>query len=155
MRSDSGCGWNGPPFLPRFSAAPTVAAGSNACVMHYQHNRARLADGDDEPGHIRIAATSEGERIVISVADNGIGLPAEHRHRLTEPYVTTRAKGTGLGLAIVRKIVEDHGGEIALADRGEEAKGAEIRLVLPLRQHKAQGVETGNANEQERIVDRA
>ena len=38
---------------------------------------------------------------MIEVSDNGIGLPAEDRHQLTEPYVTTRAKGTGLGLAIV------------------------------------------------------
>ncbi len=116
---------------------------------------ARHAGGDDEAGHIRIAVADEGERIVISIADNGIGLPAEHRHRLTEPYVTTRAKGTGLGLAIVRKIVEDHGGEIALTDRGEEAKGAEIRLAFPIRQRNARDIETGNAHEQERIVDRA
>ena len=50
---------------------------------------------------------------------------AGHRHRLTEPYVTTRAKGTGLGLAIVRKIMEDHGGESALAD-AESGEGAEV-----------------------------
>ncbi len=116
---------------------------------------ARMAGGDDEPGHIRIAVADQGDRIVISIADNGIGLPAEHRHRLTEPYVTTRAKGTGLGLAIVRKIVEDHGGEIALTDRGEEAKGAEIRLAFPVRQRSARDTEAGNADEQERIVDRA
>ena len=44
----------------------------------------------------------------ISVSDNGKGFPAEDRHRLTEPYVTTRAEGTGLGLPIVIKIFEDH-----------------------------------------------
>ncbi len=49
--------------------------------------------------------------------------PPEHKHRLTEPYVTTRAKGTGLGLAIVRKIMEDHGGDIALADVDGESEG--------------------------------
>ena len=87
--------------------------------------------------------------------DNGIGLPAEHRHRLTEPYVTTRAKGTGLGLAIVRKILEDHGGELALEDAVDEAParpGALMRMVFPLRQRrkKEQGIE----HEQERVVDR-
>ena len=51
------------------------------------------------------------------VEDNGKGLPQQGRERLTEPYVTTRAKGTGLGLAIVKKIMEDHQGELVLEDR--------------------------------------
>lgn len=62
--------------------------------------------------HVR---TEEGERI-IEIEDNGPGLPAENRDRLTEPYVTTRAGGTGLGLAIVSKIMEDHNGEFLLSD---------------------------------------
>jgi len=57
--------------------------------------------------------------VIFTVVDNGIGLPHGQRHRLTEPYVTTRAKGTGLGLAIVRKIVEEHGGEINALRQGE------------------------------------
>ncbi len=73
--------------------------------------------GDDAPGRIAIAMEGDAERFSLRVTDNGIGLPPEHRHRLTEPYVTTRAKGTGLGLAIVRKIMEDHGGEIAISMR--------------------------------------
>ena len=51
--------------------------------------------------------------------DNGVGLPAENRHRLLEPYMTTREKGTGLGLAIVTKIIEEHGGRIELLDAPE------------------------------------
>ena len=54
--------------------------------------------------------------VVIAVADDGVGLPAA-RDRIVEPYMTTRARGTGLGLAIVKKIVEEHGGVIAFADR--------------------------------------
>ncbi|MBN9009189.1 MAG: hypothetical protein J0H63_03330, partial [Rhizobiales bacterium] len=50
--------------------------------------------------------------LVVDVIDNGIGLPNENRHRLLEPYFTTREKGTGLGLAIVTKIVEEHGGRV-------------------------------------------
>jgi len=64
----------------------------------------------------------------IRVIDNGIGLPQSERHRLTEPYVTTRVKGTGLGLAIVKKIIEDHGGTVALDDSLDG--GAIVTLTL-------------------------
>jgi two-component system, NtrC family, nitrogen regulation sensor histidine kinase NtrY len=101
---------------------------------------AREATGDETAGRISIALDSAGERLNVRIADNGIGLPPEHKHRLTEPYVTTRAKGTGLGLAIVRKILEDHGGEIALSDLGEEERGAEIRLSFPFRQKSVRAV---------------
>ncbi|WP_413071604.1 sensor histidine kinase [Sphingomonas sp. 1P08PE] len=56
------------------------------------------------------------DQVVLTVADDGVGLP-EARDRIVEPYMTTRARGTGLGLAIVKKIVEEHGGTIAFADR--------------------------------------
>src|SRR5665213_1756634 len=64
----------------------------------------RIEKGDDLPGHITVAIEAQDDKFLYRVSDNGIGLPPEHRHRLTEPYVTTRVKGTGLGLAIVRKI---------------------------------------------------
>jgi two-component system nitrogen regulation sensor histidine kinase NtrY len=54
-------------------------------------------------GLIKILLKKEEERIILTIADNGIGLPSEGRERLTEPYVTFRDKGTGLGLAIVKK----------------------------------------------------
>ena len=65
---------------------------------------------------------------IITINDNGRGLPVQGRERLTEPYVTTRARGTGLGLAIVKKIMEDHHGVLALGDR--EGGGASIRLIF-------------------------
>ena len=72
---------------------------------------------------------------VITVADNGIGLP-EDRAKLFEPYVTTREKGTGLGLPIVKKIIEEHGGTLELrdADPFEDGahRGAEARITLPI-----------------------
>ena len=61
--------------------------------------------------------TEEAGQAAVIVEDNGKGLPQHGRERLTEPYVTTRAKGTGLGLAIVKKIMEDHLGELVLEDR--------------------------------------
>jgi two-component system, NtrC family, nitrogen regulation sensor histidine kinase NtrY len=90
---------------------------------------ARLAeDPDGEPGRIRVGVEEMSGQVAVIVADNGIGLPSQGRERLTEPYVTTRAKGTGLGLAIVKKIMEDHGGELMLEDR--RTIGARVKLVF-------------------------
>jgi two-component system nitrogen regulation sensor histidine kinase NtrY len=80
------------------------------------------------PGEISLTLQDEGTIVRIIVEDNGKGLPKEGRERLTEPYMTTRSKGTGLGLAIVKKIMEDHGGYLALEDR--EGGGARISLVF-------------------------
>jgi two-component system nitrogen regulation sensor histidine kinase NtrY len=68
----------------------------------------------DYRGRITMNMARDSKGIVITITDNGIGLPQD-RERIAEPYVTTREKGTGLGLAIVKKIVEEHGGEIAFA----------------------------------------
>jgi nitrogen fixation/metabolism regulation signal transduction histidine kinase len=67
------------------------------------------------------------------VLDNGKGLPVDLLPRLTEPYVTTRARGTGLGLAIARKIAIEHGGELALATSRAPTGGARFVVTLPLR----------------------
>ena len=64
---------------------------------------------------IRVAMIVTDGDVAITIADNGIGLPPD-RARLFEPYVTTREKGTGLGLPIVKKIIEEHGGTLALED---------------------------------------
>jgi two-component system nitrogen regulation sensor histidine kinase NtrY len=112
----------------------------------------RVAKGDDTPGKITVTVESSDSLVAFRVTDNGIGLPPEHRHRLTEPYVTTRAKGTGLGLAIVKKIMEDHGGEILLEDAAEDAKGAQVSLVFPLKQRNMR--EKGVSDEQTRIASR-
>ena len=81
------------------------------------------------PGRVVVALAEDGGNVVLSVCDNGRGLPAEGRGRLTEPYVTTRESGTGLGLAIVKKIMEDHGGGLRIED--SPGGGAEIALIFP------------------------
>jgi two-component system nitrogen regulation sensor histidine kinase NtrY len=83
---------------------------------------------------VRISLLATPQTAEIRIADNGIGLP-EDRARLFEPYVTTRARGTGLGLPIVKKIVEEHGGTLALADAepfgGSDRPGAMAVIRLP------------------------
>ena len=90
----------------------------------------RPATEDGQPrGHVAMALRLEDEQLIISVRDDGIGLPPE-RERILEPYMTTRSKGTGLGLAIVKKIVEEHMGDIRLEDA--EGGGACVTLRFPV-----------------------
>jgi two-component system nitrogen regulation sensor histidine kinase NtrY len=81
--------------------------------------------------HVTLRLSSSGGFALLSVEDDGIGLPETDRAKLTEPYVTHKPKGTGLGLAIVRKIMEDHGGRLDLAE-APSGQGALVTLVLPL-----------------------
>jgi two-component system, NtrC family, nitrogen regulation sensor histidine kinase NtrY len=87
---------------------------------------------DRSPGRIVVALRETDQFCLIEVQDNGRGLPSELPGRLTEPYVTTRAKGTGLGLAIVKKIMEEHGGSLVLRNRA--AGGASVELAFPIGQ---------------------
>jgi two-component system nitrogen regulation sensor histidine kinase NtrY len=76
---------------------------------------ARAADAKGAyAGTITVSVSDAGDAILVTIEDNGIGLPA-NPERLTQPYVTTREKGTGLGLAIVNKIVDEHGGDMSFA----------------------------------------
>lgn len=86
-------------------------------------------------GRVVAKVRTKGDRVQITVIDNGCGLPKENRERLVEPYMTTRAKGTGLGLAIVQRITEQHGGTLTLADapkRNGKIEGASVRIDLPV-----------------------
>jgi two-component system nitrogen regulation sensor histidine kinase NtrY len=90
-----------------------------------------------EKGHVVAKVRTKGDRLQITVIDNGCGLPKENRQRLVEPYMTTRAKGTGLGLAIVQRITEQHGGTLQLADapkRNGKVQGSSVRMDLPIRE---------------------
>ena len=64
----------------------------------------------------------------IRVRDNGAGMSAEQMRRVFEPFYTTKPTGTGLGTAIAKRLVEAHGGTIAVGDR---AQGTEILITLP------------------------
>jgi two-component system, NtrC family, nitrogen regulation sensor histidine kinase NtrY len=94
-----------------------------------------------EKGRVLIRLRAMDQRFVIDVIDNGCGLPRENRHRLVEPYMTTRQKGTGLGLAIVQRITEQHGGVLELNDAPAPegyVHGAWIRMSIPIA-HGADG----------------
>ncbi|MEM6634880.1 MAG: PAS domain-containing sensor histidine kinase [Pseudomonadota bacterium] len=97
-------------------------------------------------GQIQVGLQIEDGAAIVTISDNGIGLPQD-RARLFEPYVTTRASGTGLGLPIVRKIIEEHGGTLALGDadpfEGATRFGACAEVRLPLREQNLKSKQTG------------
>ncbi len=82
------------------------------------------------PGNVSITAAQEGTEIVVSVADDGEGIPADIREKIFDPFFTTKpvGEGTGLGLDIVQRVVRWHNGEIG----GDSRPGrTEFRVKLP------------------------
>jgi len=103
------------------------------------------------PGEVSMRVVEQADgKLMIALADNGIGLPAE-RDRLVEPYMTTRARGTGLGLAIVLKIVEEHCGTIAFADR----PGGGTVVTILLDSAMLAGLDQGSAGAESPFADDA
>lgn len=82
-------------------------------------------------GTLTIAAIEERGRVVISVADTGVGFDESQATRVFEPFYTTRAQGTGLGLAIVERLVEEHGGSVEA--RSAPGAGSRFAVRLPRR----------------------
>jgi signal transduction histidine kinase len=76
--------------------------------------------------------------VVLRLADDGPGIPAQIRARLFQPFVTGSSDGTGLGLAITKRIVEAHGGaiEVETLERGKApelaAGGTTFSITLPV-----------------------
>jgi signal transduction histidine kinase len=70
----------------------------------------------------------ERPAVEVAICDNGPGLNPEQAQRIFDPFFTTKTKGTGLGMAIAKRIVEAHGGRIAV---GVNCGGAQILLTLP------------------------
>lgn len=80
-------------------------------------------------GLIEIRTLSTDTDFLISISDNGTGIPPEQMGSLFEPYRTTKSSGTGLGLLIVRRIIREHGGEIEIQSQPEQ--GTVILIHLP------------------------
>jgi nitrogen fixation/metabolism regulation signal transduction histidine kinase len=114
------------PALPR-------VMGDMAQLRQVIHNLLRNAEdalGEAQEAQIEVLTERAARGACLVVRDNGSGFPQQILSRAFEPYVTTKPKGTGLGLAIVKKIVDEHHGEIHIANRAPH--GAEVRIRLPL-----------------------
>jgi two-component system, NtrC family, sensor kinase len=102
----------------------------NQVYMNLIANASQAIEGS---GNIWISTREKGGRIIISIRDDGRGMPAGVRERIFEPFFTTKevGKGVGLGLSIAYAVVKKHGGNIEV--QSEPGKGSTFTVVLPLR----------------------
>jgi two-component system sensor histidine kinase HydH len=101
-------------------------------------------------GTIKVACTAgEAENLHITVTDTGKGIPREQMQHIFDPYYTTKSKGTGLGLAIVQKIIEAHGGRIAVSSTTGE--GTSFFMSVPCADKETAGRTDGNAENDQNI----
>ena len=113
-------------------AARTVVADSDRLEQALQNLAANAIRHTPQGGQIRLTASRQDDEIVLSVHDNGPGIPAEHLSLIFNRFYKADASrkasgaGSGLGLSIVKAIVERHGGTIAA--RNDNGAIFEIRL---------------------------
>jgi signal transduction histidine kinase len=113
------------------SAGTVVTDGERlrAALVNVLENARHAVEGCDTQ-QVTLTTERDGNAVMITVSDTGVGIERADLPRVFEPYFTTRRGGTGLGLPITKNIVEALGGSIAAAS--EPGRGTEIRIVLPL-----------------------
>lgn len=85
----------------------------------------------DRPGVVRVSAEASAAEILLSISDDGAGIPEENLDKIFEPLFTSKVKGTGLGLSIVSNIITRHGGTIQVKSR--KNVGTTFTVHLPRR----------------------
>jgi signal transduction histidine kinase len=94
-------------------------------------------DATGKGGRIEVSARRTEAGLVLSVADDGHGIPPEIRDRLFRPYLTTKRHGTGLGLFVTRRIVQHHGGEVTVRSEANQRTEFEVCLPVPPPDHRS------------------
>lgn len=93
-------------------------------------------------GILRIRTDVDATHVSVSFTDTGGGMSAESLSRVFEPYFTTKTTGSGLGLLIVRRIVREHGGELAI--ESNEGKGLTLTIRVPYLDKRVRMLEAGD-----------
>jgi nitrogen fixation/metabolism regulation signal transduction histidine kinase len=126
---------NSSPITLQLGATHTWLNGDATRLRQIVHNllhNAHDALQQVEHPQIILSTASTHSEFHLMVSDNGSGIQEQVLARIFEPYMTTKSKGTGLGLPIVKKIVEEHGGRIAIENKA--AGGTQVIVSLPLAQ---------------------
>ncbi len=122
---------------PDMPPVPVDAGQVHQALMNLLTNGVEAVEPQNGVVTVRAGYTPPGPKLAarglvrVSVIDNGPGIPPEKAARIFEPFFTTKGlRGTGLGLAVTKRIVELHGGVIAVSSKA--GRGAEFALSLPV-----------------------
>lgn len=110
------------------AALPAVAIDKTQFEQVYFNLLKNAMEAVPDGGRIDIDVQSDDNDAIVSIRDNGVGIPSDQVAHLFEPYRTTKDKGTGLGLMISARIVRDHGGTIAAASKSGNGTCFTIRI---------------------------
>ncbi|MEW5854662.1 MAG: PAS domain S-box protein [Myxococcota bacterium] len=121
-------------LVKEVGATPPVVANESRLGQVFLNvlvNAAQAIPEGREPREIHVRTFTEGDRVVVSIADTGVGIPPENLRRIFDPFFTTKpvGQGTGLGLSVCHNIIRALGGEIRV--RSQVGVGSEFRLILP------------------------
>lgn len=137
------------PFLPLVSVIPqdigkvllnlysnafyACAERSRSAVNDWAKSSMQPADGGEiYLPSVLVSTKKEGNKVLISVKDNGLGIPDSIKEKIFQPFFTTKptGQGTGLGLSLSYDIVKSHGGELKVETK--ENEGTEFTIILPI-----------------------
>jgi signal transduction histidine kinase len=113
-------------------AIPKVLCRPQQLNQVFMNMLVNAAQAIPEKGKVTVRTRADGNRVLVSISDTGMGIAPENRDRIFDPFFTTKpvGEGTGLGLHLAAGIIRNHGGEIRLHSvRGE---GSTFTVVLPI-----------------------
>jgi two-component system sensor kinase FixL len=112
-------------------SSPSVLGDAELLKIITQNLLLNSAHAMDGRGAVEVTVSVDGNGCTISVADTGPGIPSDVREKLFTPFFTTKARGTGLGLSTAKRLIEAHGGTIAITCPPTGGTTVILRLPLP------------------------
>ncbi len=113
-----------------YAPAPPVLGDSQQLKQVFLNLLLNSLQAMNGTGQLTLTTTTKDGKLLITLEDNGCGIPQEHLARLGEPFFSTKPVGTGLGLAIVQSILKEHQGKLLI--ESTQGKGTAMTLVLPI-----------------------
>jgi signal transduction histidine kinase len=116
------------PHLP--ADLPPLIGVRDQLVQVFLNLILNAVDATERGGHIDLRAERRGGEVVVTVQDDGTGIPPQHADRVFQPYFTTKKHGTGLGLFVTHKLVIEHGGTVEFDSRPGSGTVFQVRLPV-------------------------